>query len=204
MKIKLFIIILLSTVYSNVYSAENSPENSPEINVNNSTESSSESSHKSSHKNSANTAIDNKMKEAPKHAVGFNAGWVIGNGLIYRQYQGRNIYQATFAGLIDKDKNEEYVDVSASYAYYLNKFNFNTTIGIKAVVGAEAIYDKSDGISDHRVNLGAGIGMDIGNVQKEGVVISFDLFYAAGFEEPTGTSIQTLSLKSALGLMYNF
>jgi len=145
-----------------------------------------------------------KTEKKATAAVGLNAGWVVGNGLIYRMYQGKQIYQFTFAGLIDKDVGEEYVNLSASYARYLTQVSASKPFGLKWIIGGEVVYDKSDNVSDNRINVGTGIGVDVGQVMQPGITISFDLIYTASFTGLKGPKFNALDLRPALGLLYNF
>lgn len=155
---------------------------------------------------SSNIAISAESQDADtiNYALGLNAGWVVGNGILFRMYDNKQFYQATFVGLIDKDNDEEYLNASASYARYLNKFNYGTPVGLKWVSGAEVVYDQYQGRSDNAMNIGSGIGLDVGEVSKQGVVVSIDLIYTASFRGIRRLEFNALSLKPALGIMYNF
>lgn len=59
---------------------------------------------------------------APVEAVGLSLGWIEANGFSYRRYFGAQYIQGTFAASVDKDNDNEYVDVSFSYARYLKVF----------------------------------------------------------------------------------
>lgn len=141
------------------------------------------------------------------HGFGLSAGWVVGNGLLYRHYFGKNFLQGSFAGLIDKEEDEAYLDVSVSYGRYLNTLHYDTVgapIGLKWIFGGEAVYDEVKNTKDNRLNFGTGIGLDIGSVNVPGLLISFDLIYTvsyAGLSEPEFT---TLMLRPAVGVVYNF
>ncbi len=149
-------------------------------------------------------AAETKKDKKATGAVGLNAGWVVGNGLVYRMYQGKQIYQVTFAGLIDKDKGEEYVNLSTSYARYLTQASASKPFGLKWIIGGEVVYDKSDNISDNQINIGTGIGVDIGHVMQTGITISFDLIYTASFAGLKNPEFNALDLRPALGILYNF
>lgn len=154
-----------------------------------------------------NTSVaDEKIENTPdiRSAVGLNAGWVIGNGLIYRQYMGKQFFQVTFAGLIDKQEEQEYLNLSASYARYLNQFNFTTPIGLKWVIGAEGVYDVDNGTTDNQINIGSGIGVDVGNVKRPGITVSADLIYTASFIGIKTPTFNALDLRPSLGILYNF
>ncbi|MCF6334440.1 MAG: hypothetical protein L3J12_01700 [Spirochaetales bacterium] len=145
-----------------------------------------------------------KTDKKASGAVGLSAGWVVGNGLIYRLYQGKQMYQVTFAGLIDKDRGEEYLNLSTSYARYLTQATPSTPFGLKWIIGGEAVYDKSDNVYDNQINIGTGIGVDIGHVRQAGITISFDLIYTASFTGLKNPKFNALNLRPALGVLYNF
>ena len=147
---------------------------------------------------------EEKTKEKPNYALGLNAGWVVGNGILFRMYNNKQFYQATFVGLIDKDSEEEYLNFSLSYARYLNKFDYSTPIGLKWVTGGEIVYDQSDNINNNEINIGSGIGIDVGKIFNDGILISLDLIYTATFKGISALEFNALTLKPSLGIAYNF
>lgn len=143
---------------------------------------------------------------ASRQAVGFNAGWVVGNGLSYRYYLGKQWLQLTFAGTVDRDNEEAYIDLSLSYARYLNTFHLseNNPIGLKWVSGIEGVFDEFEGVRDNRVNIGTGFGVDFGKVSASGFVYSLDLIYTAEFVGLRRFEFNSLNLRPTVGIHYQF
>lgn len=148
--------------------------------------------------------VTQESKSTAHSAVGLNVGWVVGNGLIYRSYFDKQFFQVTFAGLIDKQEDQEYLNISASYARYLNQFNYKTPIGLKWVIGGEGVYDQTGNNSDNAINIGSGIGVDIGHVKQTGITISIDLIYTASFIGIKSPKFNALDLRPSFGILYNF
>lgn len=151
---------------------------------------------------------DDVQRGQPKHAVGLSAGWVVANGLSYRRYFDDNLVQATFAGAVDRKSDEEYVDVSLSYARYLKKIDLESwhRLGLKFVGGIEAERDKWHGDSENTVFTGAGFGVDVGYVGESGFVLAFDVIYTAGFDYSSdngGFEFNSLELLPSLSLHFN-
>ncbi len=142
-----------------------------------------------------------------RQALGLSAGTIVGNGLLYRYYWGRHFAQATFAGYVNKDNDEEYMDASLSYGNYfklLRSSKLGFPVGVKGMAGVDAVYDKSEGISDNWVYAGFGIGLDLGSLQEEGLLLSFDMFYAFGFSGLNALEFKTLDMEPSVALIYNF
>ena len=147
---------------------------------------------------------EEQSNQTVNYALGLNAGWVVGNGILFRMYKGKDIYQGTFVGMVNKDSKEAYLNTSVSYAHYLNRFDYKTPIGLKWVAGGEGVYDDSNNVSNNRINFGAGIGVDIGRVSREGIIISADLIYTLSFKGIRNPEFNALSLKPSVGIAYNF
>ena len=157
---------------------------------------------------------DSTGAEKPRHAVGLSAGWVVANGLSYRRYIGAGFLQGTFVGMIDKEANEEYLDLSLSYGRYLNRFELlegRHSVGVKMIAGVEAEHEKSatnfyfDRIeTNHYINTGLGLGLDVGNPGRRGLLVSFNLIYTASFKGFNAREFTRLRLLPTAGIHFNF
>ncbi len=149
---------------------------------------------------------------APPYAVGVSFGWVVANGLSYRHYLGPSYVQATFAGTVDKEAKEEYVDFSLSYARYLNRFELGAghfPIGVKAVGGLElehkqGLFGNAPGVVTNKIHTGGGLGIDFGNPGARGIVFSLDLIYTATFKSFRKWEFVELGLLPSSSVHYNF
>jgi len=162
--------------------------------------------------------IPKTQSHQPKHAVGLSLGWIVANGLSYRRYFGANYMQGTFAGTIDKDKDEEYVDVSLSFGRYLNTFDLSDMffpVGLKVLGGVEIEHDnnrgddlffdndKFDNDDPNEIHFGLGLGLDIGNPTRRGFVVSIDAIYTASFRNFSSFEFVRLGLLPSLSIHYN-
>ena len=142
------------------------------------------------------------------YAVGLNAGAVVGNGIVVRNYlSSRSYIQGTFAGYVDKKDDESYLNFSASYVKYLafaSPKALPSSVGVKWVSGLGAVYDKYKGESDNRINIGSGIGLDYGSVNKPGVIYSLNIIYTLGFQGLKSPEFVSLLFKPTFGVLYNF
>lgn len=151
----------------------------------------------------------------PREAVGLSLGWVVANGLSYRRYSGNTFVQATFAGAIDKERDQQYVDASISYGHYLNTFDFGRgrfPIGIKWITGLEFERDlaRSRDLVATRINnspneihIGTGVGFDLGNPNHRGMIYSIDVIYTATFRDLKDSQFVRLGILPSVSLHYN-
>lgn len=148
----------------------------------------------------------------PRYAVGVSLGWVVANGLSYRHYLGPAYVQGTFAGMIDKEVDEEYVDASISYGRYLNQFELGAghfPVGVKAVGGLElehkqGIFGNDPGEVTNKTHTGVGLGVDFGNPGARGMVFSMDIIYTATFKGFRDWEFVELGLLPSASVHYNF
>ena len=162
-------------------------------------------------------ALSEEMAGAlkPKHSIGLSLGWVVANGLSYRQYLADDFVQLTFAGAVDKDKDEEYIDASISYSRYLNKFDLNQgrfPVGLKWLTGIELERDidrsqdlvsKTLNVSPNEIHVGSGFGFDFGSPGRRGMIYSFDVIYTASFRDFKNREFVRLGLLPSISLHYN-
>ncbi len=140
-------------------------------------------------------------------AVGFNAGQVVGNGILLRRYFSSSYVQSTLVGYIDKPNDDSYFNFSASYVKYvkiIKKAAINMPVGLKWVTGVGALYNQYQGASNNRIHIGSGIGIDFGSVNQVGLTYSLNLIYTASFEGLTSPTFVTLAPKPTFGILYNF
>ncbi|MEK6749329.1 MAG: hypothetical protein AABY83_09005 [Pseudomonadota bacterium] len=154
-------------------------------------------------------AVAEARPPAPEQAIGLSLGWVVANGLSYRQYFGHNYWQGTFAGLVDKEAGNSYLDLSVGFGRYLNRFDLErfAPIGLKMGAGIETEYRKGtqfgvgDGLDRKELHLGAGFGADIGNPTAHGLILSLDVFYTATFNNMK--EFTKLRLLPSVSIHYN-
>lgn len=149
---------------------------------------------------------------SPRYAVGVSLGWVVANGLSYRHYMGPAYVQGTFAGMIDKEADQEYLDMSVSYARYLNQFELGAgrfPVGVKAVGGLElehkqGVFGNDAGQTTNKTHTGVGLGVDFGNPGARGMVFSLDIIYTATFKGFSSWEFIELGLLPSASVHYNF
>ena len=161
-------------------------------------------------------STDTASPSAPVEAIGLSLGWIEANGLSYRRYFGAQYIQGTFAAAVDKDNNNEYVDISFSYARYLKVFEMKDLflpIGLKIVTGAEierntdrsaAWINSSEDASPDALHVGFGIGGDFGNPLRSGFVVSVNALYTATFRSVKALEFVRLGLLPSVSVHYNY
>lgn len=152
----------------------------------------------------------------PVEAIGLSLGWIEANGFSYRRYFGKQYIQGTFAAAIDKDVDDEYLDLSFSYARYLQVFEMKDAflpIGLKIVAGSEverktdrsaAWINSSEDASPDAFHIGFGIGADIGNPLRSGFVVSLNAVYTATYRSLKTLEFVRLGLLPSASVHYNF
>lgn len=148
-----------------------------------------------------------------RSAIGLSAGWIVGNGFLYRHYINDMYVQGTFAGLINKDQGEEYVNATASIGGYLNSRHIKqlgAPVGLLWIGGVDVVYDQhrdaytSMDISENAVHAGLGLGIEIGQIKQYGLSLSFNMIYTASFNGLSSPEFNALELKPSAALLYNF
>jgi len=153
----------------------------------------------------------NNHKKAD-YAIGLNTGWVVANGILVRKYVGNYYLQTTFAGLVDRNENQEFIDVSISTGNYFPPINIdfiNTNTHIKTVFGFEVKHDKrasrtESAPTSNEINTGFGLGVEFGNIHRNGLVLSANTIYTATFTGFKEWKFSQLGLKPSIGIIYNF
>lgn len=153
---------------------------------------------------------------APVEAIGLSLGWIEANGFSYRRYFGTQYIQGTFAAAIDKDVDDEYLDISFSYARYLKIFDMKESflpIGLKILAGSEierktdrsaAWINSSEDASPDALHIGFGVGTDIGNPLRSGFVVSLNAVYTATYRSLKVMEFVRLGLLPSASVHYNF
>lgn len=160
----------------------------------------------------ANAAEQIEPAPTPRYAVGVSLGWVVANGLSYRHYLGPAYVQGTFAGMIDKEADQEYLDISVSYGRYLNQFELGVghfPVGVKAVGGLElehkeGLFGNRAGEVTNKTHTGLGLGVDFGNPGARGMLFSLDIIYTASFKGFSDWEFVELGLLPSVSAHYNF
>lgn len=155
-----------------------------------------------------------------KHGIGFSGGYVLGTGLTYVRYMGPHMLQVSFIGDVDQDNKD--LQAGFSYARYIHRVNEPRSllpVALKFIVGMDVRYQ--DGFVDSDIivfdepvtieddsayfyHLGAGLGIDIGNPGKPGLVLSLIVSYALSLEEVNKNREWELSPLPAIGVLYSW
>ncbi len=155
-----------------------------------------------------------------KHGVGFSAGYILGTGLTYVNYLGPHMLQVSFIGNVDQYKTD--YKIGLSYARYIHQVRQPRSmfpVALKFITGMDIHYQ--DGIVDSDVivygtqishegnnnyffHTGAGLGIDIGNPGRQGLVFSLNLVYAISVEEVQKNWEWEVSPLPAMGILYNW
>lgn len=139
-----------------------------------------------------------------KHALGGSLGWIVGSGISYRHYFDNSFIQTGFIAAAENlnddiaTNDDVYVDFAIAYGRYLHidRNNKWVPVGLKWLAGIESVYDESADCRfepgsmncvesttvQRTVHVGGGIGVDIGRVQAQGLIVSLDLSFLATFE----------------------
>ena len=155
-----------------------------------------------------------------KHGIGLSGGYILGSGLTYAHYFGPHIIQGSFIGDVDQYKTDYRVGISyARYVHSVREPKSLLPVALKFIAGVDVHYQ--DGFVDSEIifyddqnislgpdsyffHTGAGLGIDIGNPQKPGLVLSLILTYALSLEEVNKKREWELSLLPATGILYNW
>jgi len=151
----------------------------------------------------------------PSHSLGLTAGWVGGSGVSYRHYFGDSFVQVSGIATMNKAENREHFDAALNYGHYLSFHNLGeglNPVASKLLFGIEAEREgePNDQLSNtemqvsHKIYTGLGLGLDIFNPRKQGLVVSLDLYYAATFIGFGAPEIDRLELLPNAAIRYNF
>lgn len=158
--------------------------------------------------------------EKIKHGIGFSGGYILGTGLTYVRYLGPHILQGSFIGDVDQYKTD--FRIGLSYARYIHQVKEPRSllpVALKFIAGLDIHYQ--EGVVDSDVivyddalltenqdayffHTGVGLGVDIGNVGKPGLVLSLILTYTLSLEEVNNKREWELSPLPAAGILYNW
>ena len=135
-----------------------------------------------------------ELKAPPvRQAVGVSLGWVVANGLSYRRYFNSSFFQTSFAGAVDKDRDQSYLDLAFSYGTYLNYAELMSgehPVGLTFIMGMEGEHDNNrtndlvytdTTVSPNELHIGAGFGLELGNPAKKGLSVSLNVIYTGSF-----------------------
>lgn len=159
-----------------------------------------------------------------RHALGASLGWIVGTGLSYRHYFSNQYIQTTLLASAENlnddiaSNDDVYIDFGFAYGKYLHVDQPKNwfPIGLKWLAGVEWIYEKNPNCefdslrqsciqysqAERTMHLGAGIGIDLGRVQMQGLVVSLDLSFLATFEEGKFEGVH--APWPALSVLYNW
>lgn len=159
-----------------------------------------------------------------KHALGASVGWIVGSGISYRHYFGDAFIQSGFIASAEnfnddsKTNNDVYVDFAVAYGRYvhIDRENKWVPLGLKWLIGIEGIYNENPGCRfdfassscvetrniERTVHVGGGIGLDVGQIRAQGLIVSFDLNFLATFEEGEFEGVH--APWPALSVLYNW
>ena len=154
----------------------------------------------------------NKDNNNANTAIGLSSGWVVGNGLLLRQHFGRYYAQTTFSGMLNKEKEKEYFDLSVSAGHYFHTMKSNflvSQIGLKSIIGAEVFHEKKgidepDEKTRNEFLAGFGVGVELGKVRRKGLVVSMNVLYTATFSGFKARELTKFGMKPAISAVYNF
>ena len=165
-------------------------------------------------------AKEAQASERVKHGIGFSVGYILGTGLTYVHYVGSHIIQASFIGDVDQYKTDYRAGLSyARYIHHVREPRSLLPVALKFIAGVDVhyqdgmvetdviVYDESivsEGHDSYFFHTGAGLGIDIGNPGKPGLVLSLNLIYALSLEEVNKKWEWELSPLPAVGLLYNW
>jgi len=161
-----------------------------------------------------------QANEKVKHGIGVSGGYILGTGLTYARYLGPHILQASFIGDVVQYKTDFKAGLSyARYIHHVREPRSMLPVALKFITGLDIHYQ--DGIVDSDVivyddmlandnhgtyffHTGAGLGFDIGNPGKPGLVLSLILTYTLSLEEVNNKREWEVSLLPAAGILYNW
>lgn len=161
-----------------------------------------------------------RASEGLKHGIGFSGGYILGTGITYVHYLGPHMLQGSFIGNVDRNKTD--YKVGLSYARYLHRIDEPRSllpVALKFIAGVDAHYQ--NGFVDIDViipngpvayqeaktyffHTGAGLGFDIGNPGKPGLVFSAMVAYALSLEEVNQKREWEVSPLPAVGILYSW
>lgn len=161
-----------------------------------------------------------QVSEKVTHGLGFSGGFILGTGLTYVHYLGPHMLQVSFIGDVDEYKTD--FKTGFSYARYIHHVNAPRSllpVALKFIAGVDIHYQ--DGLietdvinNDEFINIeedktyffhtGAGLGIDIGNPGKPGLVGSLILTYALSLEEVNKKREWEISILPAAGILYSW
>lgn len=155
-----------------------------------------------------------------KHGVGFSAGYILGTGLTYAHYLGPHMLQISFIGNVDQYKTD--YRVGLSYARYIHRVKEPKSllpVALKFITGMDIryqdgiidsdiiVYDAQisyEGNSTYFYHAGVGLGIDMGNLDRPGLVFSLNLIYALSVEKVKNNWEWEVSPLPAMGILYNW
>ena len=158
--------------------------------------------------------------ERVKHGIGFSIGYILGTGLTYVYYLGPHMIQGSFIGNVDQYKTD--YRAGLSYARYIHRVREPRSllpVALKFIAGVDVhyqdgmvetdviVYDESivsEGYDSYFFHTGVGLGIDIGNPDKPGLVLSLILTYALSLEEVNKKREWNVSPLPAIGILYNW
>ncbi|MDX1811293.1 MAG: hypothetical protein R3240_05055 [Gammaproteobacteria bacterium] len=165
-------------------------------------------------------AQDSHTDTGVKHGLGFSGGYILGTGLTYVHYLGPHMIQASFIGDVDQNKTDYKAGLSyARYLHHVTEPRSMLPVALKFVIGMDVHYQDGYVNSDVIVydnivtdneyatyffHAGAGLGIDIGNPAKPGLVLSLLITYALSLEEVNKTREWEISPLPAIGILYNW
>lgn len=171
----------------------------------------------------AQSSTDSEGAKA-RHALGASLGWIVGTGLSYRHYFSDQYFQTTLLASAEHlnddiaSNDDVYIDFAMAYGKYLHIDQPKNwfPIGLKWLAGVEWIYEENPNCnfdslrqscieysdSERTMHLGAGVGIDVGRIQTQGLVVSLDLSFLATFEEGKFEGVH--APWPALSVLYNW
>ncbi|MDH5258961.1 MAG: hypothetical protein OEX07_13185, partial [Gammaproteobacteria bacterium] len=128
--------------------------------------------------------------------------------------------QGSFIGDVDQYKTDYKIGLSyARYIHRVRKPRSLLPVALKFIAGVDVhyqddvvetdviVYDDSivsEGRDSYFFHTGAGLGIDIGNPEKPGLVLSLILTYALSLEEVNEKREWQVSPLPAIGILYNW
>lgn len=158
--------------------------------------------------------------ESLKHGLGFSGGYILGTGITYVHYLGPHMLQASFIGDVNRDDTD--YRVGLSYARYLHRVDEPRSllpVALKFIAGVDVRYQEGFVETDviipnepilyqkdkaYFYHTGIGLGFDIGNPGKPGLVFSVMVSYALSLEEVNQKREWEVSPLPAVGILYSW
>ncbi len=167
-------------------------------------------------------AADNNTSKSALQAVGFNAGWISGNGITYRCYSGQRFLQGTFFGVVRNNGEDAYVNIAFSAGTYLHKVDADGILppmGLKVMAGADVVMEKrreteagpvmpgsssERTIKENNSYYGAGVGLDLGNPGRQGLSLWLAVNYVFAFSGITSPEFDWFGARPSAGILYSW